>query len=67
MLLDLAVGLTLGGDCRADVALLAAAPEVFGPVASDPTVSRAIAALAADETRVLAAIAGARLAARTVA
>lgn len=67
VLLDLAVALTLGGDCLADVALLAAAPGVFGAVASDPTVSRTIAALAADEVRVLAAIADARLAARTAA
>ena len=47
--------------------LLAAAPGVFGSVASDPTVSRTIAALAADEVTVLAAIAGARLGARTAA
>jgi hypothetical protein len=67
VLLDLAVALVLGGDCLADVALLAAAPDVFGSVASDPTVSRTLAALAADEVKVLAAIAGARLAARTAA
>jgi hypothetical protein len=67
VLLDLAVALVLGGDCLADVALLASAPGVFGSVASDPTVSRTIAALAADEGKVLAAIARARLAARTAA
>ena len=47
---DLAVALALGGDCLADVALLRAEPAVFGPVASDPTVSRTIDALAADAT-----------------
>jgi hypothetical protein len=67
VLLDLAVALTLGGDCLADVALLAAAPDVFGPVASDPTVSRTIGALASDETKVLTAIAGARRTARATA
>src|SRR4051812_19384764 len=40
ILLDLAVSLAVGGDCLADLALLRSAPEVFGPVASDPTVSR---------------------------
>jgi hypothetical protein len=32
--------LALGGDCLADVAVLRAQPELFGPVASDPMVSR---------------------------
>jgi hypothetical protein len=41
---DLAIALAVGGDCLADVALLRA---VFGAVASDPTVSRTIDALAA--------------------
>ena len=48
---DLAVTLALGGDCLADIALLRAEPAVFGPVASDPTVSRTIDALAADADR----------------
>jgi len=48
VLLDLAVSLAVGGDCLADLAQLRAAPEVFGPVASDPTVSRLIDTLAAD-------------------
>jgi len=30
---DLAVALALGGDCLADVAMLRAQPELFGPVA----------------------------------
>jgi len=45
---DLAVMLALGWDCLADVAVLRAEPGVYGPVASDPTISRTIAALAAD-------------------
>ena len=48
ILLDLAVSLAVGGDCLADVAVLRAAPEVFGRVASDPTVSRLISTLAGD-------------------
>ena len=59
VLLDLAVSLAIDGDCLADVAQLRAAPEVFGPVASDPTVSRLIDRLAADAPAALAAIAAA--------
>ena len=61
---DLAIALALGGDCLADVALLRAEPGVFGAVASDPTASRTIDALAADPKRALAAIDTARAAAR---
>ena len=64
VVLDLAVGLAVGGDCLADVAVLRSEPRVFGPVASDPTVSRTITALAADAPRALAAIRAARAAAR---
>jgi hypothetical protein len=39
---DLALALALGGDCLADVTVLRAEPGVFGPVASDPTVSRTL-------------------------
>ncbi len=56
VLLDLAVSLALGGDCLADVAVLREQPGVYGSVASDPTVSRTIDALAADAPRALAAI-----------
>jgi hypothetical protein len=65
VLLDLAVALAVGGDCLADIGQLRAAPEVFGPVASDPTVSRLIDVLAADAPAALASIATARAAART--
>ncbi|WP_405140689.1 IS1380 family transposase [Sphaerisporangium sp. NBC_01403] len=61
---DLAVTLALGGDCLADIAMLRAQPELFGPVASDPTVSRLIDRLAADPMRALKAIRVARAAAR---
>jgi hypothetical protein len=64
VLLDLAVALGLGGDCLADIALLRAEPGVFGLVASDPTVSRTIDALAADAPAALKAICAARAAAR---
>jgi Transposase DDE domain group 1 len=60
IVVDLAVALGLGGDCLADVALLRAQPGVFGSVASDPTVSRTIAVLAADAAKVLTAINAAR-------
>ena len=39
---DLAIAVALGGDCAADIALVRAQPQVFGPVASDPTVSRIV-------------------------
>jgi hypothetical protein len=61
---DLAVTLAIGGDCLADIAMLRGEPGVFGPVASDPTVSRLIGALAADAPAALAAINTARAAAR---
>ena len=64
VVLDLALTLALGGDCLADVALLRAEPGVYGPVASDPTVSRTIDALAADAPAALKAINTARAAAR---
>jgi Transposase DDE domain group 1 len=64
VVLDLAVTLALGGDCLADIALLRSAPEVFGLVASDPTVSRTIDALAANVEAALAAIDSARAVAR---
>jgi hypothetical protein len=66
VLLDLAVATVIGGDCLADIAVLRSDPGVFGPVASDPTVSRVIDALAADADRVLAAIDGVRAQARSV-
>ena len=67
VLLDLAISLAMGGDCLADIGQLRAHPQVFGPVASDPTVSRLIDTLAADAPAALAAIHAARAAARRTA
>ena len=64
VLLDLALAVALGGDCMSDVALLRAEPQVFGPVASDPTLSRLIDTLAGASPRALTAIRRARAEAR---
>src|SRR5258708_2134100 len=61
---DVAVTLAMGGDGLADIAMLRAQPQLFGPVASDPVVSRLITALAADLPRALRSIRTARAAAR---
>jgi hypothetical protein len=61
---DLAITIALGGDCAADIAVLRAQPAVFGPVASDPTVSRTIDRLAAADPDILTAIRAARATAR---
>ncbi len=50
ILSDLAITLALGGDCLADVALVRSEPDVYGKVASDPTISRLISLLAARRT-----------------
>lgn len=65
ILLDVALAVALGGDCLADVAMLRAEPDVFGPVASDPTVSRLVDALATSGPNALAANRGARSEVRT--
>ena len=61
---DLAAAVALGGDCLADIAVLREQPELAGPVASDPVVSRLVRDLAADGPRALKAIRAARAAAR---
>ena len=61
---DLAAAVALGGDCLADIAVLREQPDLAGPVASDPVVSRLVTALAADGPRALKAIRAARAAAR---
>ncbi|MEU0738715.1 IS1380 family transposase [Streptomyces sp. NPDC006134] len=60
VLLDVALAVALGGDCLADIAMLRCEPAVFGPVASDPTVSRLIDTLAASGEKALQAIRSAR-------
>jgi hypothetical protein len=67
IVLDVALALAVGGDCLADIGLLRCEPGVFGAVASDPTVSRLVAALAADAAKALAGIASARATARAAA
>jgi len=62
--LDLAVAVALGGDCLADAGVLRAEPALFGPVASDPVISRLVSRLAADAPAALTAISNARAAAR---
>lgn len=42
VLVDLDLAVARGGDRLADVGILQAEPDVFGPVASDPTVSRLV-------------------------
>jgi hypothetical protein len=61
---DLAAAVALGGDCLADIAVARAQPAIFGPVASDPTVSRLLAALAGDVDDAVTAIRQARAQAR---
>ena len=67
ILLDLAVSLALGGDALSDVAVLRGEPGVYGPVASDPTVSRLIKVLAEDADKAIKAISVARQQARATA
>lgn len=59
-LLDVALAVALGGDCLADLAMLRCEAGVFGPVASDPTISRLIDTLAASGEKALQAIRSAR-------
>jgi hypothetical protein len=64
VVLDLATAVALGGDCLADLAAVRAQPELFGRVASDPTVSRLFATLAGDVETAITAIRQARALAR---
>lgn len=56
VLLDLATAVALGGDCLADIAAVRAQPTIFGSVASGPTVSRLLTALAGEVDAAVAAI-----------
>jgi hypothetical protein len=67
VLLDVALAVALGGDCLADVAAIRSQPQVFGMVASDPTISRVFAALALDVDDAVAAIRDVRADARAAA
>jgi hypothetical protein len=61
---DLALSVALGGDCLSDLSEVRAEPGLYGPVASDPTVSRLISLLGDDAERAEKAIGRARKAAR---
>lgn len=67
VVLDAALSLALGGDALADIDTLRAEPSVYGQVASDPTISRTITALAGDITGAEAAINADRQTAREAA
>lgn len=54
VLAHLAVSLADGGDCLADIAVLRNQPDLFGTVASDPTVFRVLDAVHADGLRNIA-------------
>ncbi|WP_193073268.1 IS1380 family transposase [Brevibacterium sp. FME37] len=65
ILLDLAITLGLGGDALSDTTAVRDEPDLYGPVASNPTITRIIQTLAADVDRGLTAINQARATART--
>jgi hypothetical protein len=64
ILTDIAITLVLGGDALSDSSVLRDEPDLYGPVASNPTITRLIRTLAADADHALAAINTARAAAR---
>lgn len=64
-ILDLAVGVAIGGDCASDLAAVRAQPDLFGPVASDPTISRLFTALSEENLDTDAAVAAIRQARAT--
>ena len=59
---DLAAAVALGGDWLADIAMLREQPELAGPVASDPVVSRLVSTLAGDLPQALKAVRAVRAA-----
>ncbi|WP_166823159.1 IS1380 family transposase [Brevibacterium limosum] len=64
ILIDIAITLALGGDTLSDSSVLRDEPDLYGPVASNPTITRLIRTLADDADQALAAINTARTAAR---
>ena len=63
VLLDLVVTIAAGGECLSDLGVLRAQPQLFGAVASDPTVSRLFDSLTVTEQAAAAAIGAIRAAA----
>lgn len=64
VLTDVAITLGLGSDALADSCALRDEPDLYGAVASNPTITRLIRTLADNADQALAAINGARTAAR---
>lgn len=64
VLTDIAITLGLGGDTLSDSSVLQDEPDLYGPVASNSTITRLIRTLANDADQVLAAIDNARATAR---
>lgn len=64
ILTDIAITLALGVDALSDSSVLRDEPDLYGPVASNPTITRLIRALADNADQALAAISTARTAAR---
>ncbi len=64
VLVDLVVSVAGGGTSMSDLKVLREQPEVFGPVASDPTAWRVLASIDAE---VLVSVDAARAAARSIA
>jgi len=64
ILTDVAITLALGGDALSDSSVLRDEPDLYGPVASNPTITRLIRTLAANADDAVAAINTARAAAR---
>lgn len=62
--LDLVLAIAAGGDCLADVSLIRSQSELFGQVASDPTISRLVDVLGADAVATGSALRAARASAR---
>ncbi len=60
IIVDLALCAALGGRCLSDLSVLRSAGELFGSVASDPTVCRLMKTLAGDVEAVEAAVEAAR-------
>ena len=57
LMLDVATAVALGGDCLADVAAVRAQCDLYGIVASDPTLSRLFAGLTVDASTADAVVA----------
>ncbi|SMX86695.1 hypothetical protein BSP239C_01858 [Brevibacterium sp. 239c] len=64
ILLDLAITIGLGGDALSNTTAVRDEPDLYGPVASNPTITRIIHTLASDADRSLTTLNQARATAR---